>query len=282
MIDTLRHFPIGAAGLLSLLLAAVPTNADADDAIEVPLIYVGPPDSSALKGVLQGIEEGNQQGRFLGQRYVLEQRAPGAIATKIEETPAAIFAAIDAAGLRALSDSHPDIAIFNLTEPDTGLRADCRSNLLHVLPDRQMAADAVGQWRQKNPNMDVDARAWHPTFEKYAGRQLNDRFQKSFQQGMDDLAWSGWAATKMLTDSVARTQSAEATTLLRYLRENLEFDGQKGVTMNFRPNGQLRQVLLLVRDDQVVGEAPVKGVAEVEDLDSLGPTQCAVATTAQQ
>ena len=48
--------------------------------------------------------------------------------------------------------------------------------------------------------------------------------------------------------------------------------------MSFRDTGQLRQPLLLVAGDHVLGEAPVRGVVEIEDLDSLGATHCASPT----
>ncbi|MDQ3775994.1 MAG: hypothetical protein M3461_17375 [Pseudomonadota bacterium] len=89
---------------------------------------------------------------------------------------------------------------------------------------------------------------------------------------MDDRAWAGWAAVKMVADSVARLGRAEATPLLDYLKTALAFDGQKGVTMSFRKNGQLRQMLLIVEGPRIVGEAPVKGVVDPTHLDSLGPS----------
>jgi hypothetical protein len=45
--------------------------------------------------------------------------------------------------------------------------------------------------------------------------------------------------------------------------------------MSFRKNGQLRQMLLIVEGPSIVGEAPVKGVVNPADLDSLGPVDCA-------
>jgi len=44
--------------------------------------------------------------------------------------------------------------------------------------------------------------------------------------------------------------------------------------MNFRDTGQLRQLILLVEEDKIVGEAPVRGVAKPPTLDSLGLLNC--------
>jgi hypothetical protein len=54
----------------------------------------------------------------------------------------------------------------------------------------------------------------------------------------------------------------------------MAFDGQKGVPHTFRDTGQLRQPLLLVEAGKLVGEAPVPGVVDTNDLDSLGLTSC--------
>lgn len=257
--------------------------ADAAATLEVNLVYFGDEKDTALLGVSQGVSEGNQQGKFLGQKYTLKLVPDTQIVALKDPRPSAVFAAVDAESLRLLSELNPGVPIFNLIEEMEDLRALCLPNLLHVIPDQQMRSDAVAQWQTKHPGEAVEARAWHPAFDKYAGRQLNNRFTKSFKQGMDDYAWAGWAAAKMLTDSVARTQSTEPGTLLEYLKAELEFDGQKGVTMNFRPNGQLRQVLLLVKDEKIVGEAPVRGVTAATDLDSLGHAHCpSPPQTAQQ
>ena len=45
--------------------------------------------------------------------------------------------------------------------------------------------------------------------------------------------------------------------------------------MNFRVNGQLRQLIILVENDKIVAEAPIRGVAKPPTLDSLGSLECA-------
>ena len=44
--------------------------------------------------------------------------------------------------------------------------------------------------------------------------------------------------------------------------------------LNFRATGQLRQPLLITENDVLVGEAPMRGVANIEDLDRLGINEC--------
>jgi ABC transporter substrate binding protein (PQQ-dependent alcohol dehydrogenase system) len=137
-----------------------------------------------------------------------------------------------------------------------------------------MKADAERQWQRKEPGSRARAHAWHRSFKKYAAAQLNSRFRKRFGQPMDDEAWAGWAAVRLLSDMIVREQIAAPAQLLEALQTNLAFDGQKGIDMSFRDTGQLRQPLLLVDDDRIVGEAPVRGVVGITNLDSLGIPFC--------
>lgn len=251
------------AALVSLLASAA---AAAQQSIDVPLAFVGDADSPAHQGALQGLSEARMQGEFLGQTYRLDATPADAVA---------IVAALPAAALEALAAAHPGIPVLNVAAADDSLRLQCRANLFHVLPSDRMAADAVAQWRQaKSDAAAVSAHAWHPDFEKYAAAQLNKRYTAQFGQAMNDTAWAGWAAVKLVSDTVAREQAAAPAVLLEALHERLAFDGQKGVDMRFRSDGQLAQPLLLVEGDRIVGEAPVRGVVDIEDLDSLGPAQC--------
>jgi hypothetical protein len=237
----------------------------AQTTLEVPLAFVGEADSSAQFGARQGLDEAIMQGEFLGQQYRLDATP---------DTAVAIISALPAAGLAELARQHPNTPVLNVGAADDDLRDQCTANVFHVLPSARMAQDATAQWQQAHPDSQVSAQAWHPGFEKYAAAQLNKRYTAQFELPMDDHAWAGWAAVKLLSDTVAREQSAAPAVLLEALRERLAFDGQKGVDMSFRPDGQLRQPLLLVEAGRLVGEAPVRGVVDIEDLDSLGPSRC--------
>ena len=242
-------------------------------ALEIRLAYVGGTDEPAWKGVLQGQHEANIQGRFLDQNYVVEAMTREAL-EQADPQPAAIVAAGDASALRSLSEAMPGVAVFNVTAGDDALRQSCATNLLHVLPSDAMRSDAVAQWLQKNPEASVEAWAWHPKFVKYAARDLNKRFLKVQGVPMDDDGWAGWAAVRMVAEAVIRTQSTEPSALLAFMKSEIAFDGQKGVPHTFRDTGQLRQRLLIVEGGKLAGEAPVRGVADTTDLDSLGVPSC--------
>jgi ABC transporter substrate binding protein (PQQ-dependent alcohol dehydrogenase system) len=138
-----------------------------------------------------------------------------------------------------------------------------------------MKKDAEAQWQQKTPGSAAKARAWHPDFVKYAARDLNKRFLETHSVKMNDESWTGWASVKIVSDSVVRQGITDPAKLLNFIKSDLVFDGQKGTDMNFRNTGQLRQILLLVENDKILEEAPVRGVVKPTDLDSLGNIECA-------
>ena len=136
-----------------------------------------------------------------------------------------------------------------------------------------MKLDAVAQWEKKHPGDKVVARSWHEDFKKFSASQLNYRFTKDFGVKMDGNAWAGWAGVKMISDTVARMQSADSGKLLNYLKKDIDFDAQKGDGATFRDTGQLRQIVLLVNTkNKIVAEAPLHGVKG--GLDSLGLISC--------
>lgn len=246
----------------------------ADEMLEVRLLYVGDGESSTLLGVRQGLQEANLQGRFLNQQYRLNIRRAEQVNAADFRGPAAVLAAVDAVALRKLAAAADGIPVFNLQATEDELRERCVVNLLHVIPADAMARDAEAQWRKMNPDAIATAHAWHGDFMKFAGRDLNKRFRATTGQAMDDFAWAGWAAVKMVSDSIARLNDATPAALLAFLRGRLMFDGQKGAEMSFRDSGQLRQPLLLSENGRLIGEAPVRGVAGPDELDTLGNSRC--------
>lgn len=256
-----------------VLLLSKP-SAGLSETIEARFAYVGPESHTGLLGVKQGIAEANLQGQFLGQKYTLDVIATENYMTTDFSAYVAVTTAVDYDHFVKLSKSWPTVPLFNLNISDDSLRSLCLPNALHVIPSNRMKADAVKQWQQKEPGSQVTAQAWHRDFVKFAARDLNKRFKKKNHQPMDDYAWAGWAAVKMTSDSVARENITEAKNMLAYLKTSLAFDGQKGSNMNFRETGQLRQLLILVQQDKIVAEAPVRGIAKPPTLDSLGLLSC--------
>ena len=248
-------------------------NALAGEKIEVSLAYFGSETDMAALGARQGLDEANLQGEFLGQKYILKSYDPEQI--KAVSGVSAILASVNEEGLRALARQNPDIPVFNLTDDNNSLRENCVANLFHVIPSQKMRDDAVAQWMKKIPDSKVVAVGWNSHLKKYAASQVNKRFTETHDgKPMDDEAYAGWMAMKIIADAVARTRSADGKELVAFLKNDLVVDGAKGLKMNFRSTGQLRQMMLLVEGDDIVGEAPVRGVADTTDLDSLGVLKC--------
>lgn len=166
---------VGAlVGLLTVSTAAFAQN-PSDDAVTVPIGYITerveePPPLSlvepivtdkGVQGARLGIEDNNTTGRFMGQRYVLEE----AIVPEGGDVVAAFkdlladgvkFIAVDlpADQLLALADlpEAQEVLIFNARATDNVLRnGECRGNVLHVMPSRAMLADGLAQyllWKQ--------------------------------------------------------------------------------------------------------------------------------------
>ena len=158
----LRHLATTAA----LCTFAVATTAGAQDVtltylkqeVEAPpvLSNLDPvPEDLGLAGAQVALSDNATTGRFLGQTWALEAQsvAPGgdllsAARAALATSPYLLLDA-PAAQVLAVADL-PDAQgalIFNVSAPDTGLRdADCRANLLHSTPSRDMLADALMQF----------------------------------------------------------------------------------------------------------------------------------------
>lgn len=267
--------------LLVPLLAVLSTSVCAAEALRVRMLLVGPDAAeyaSHRNGAVLGQTEGNIQGQFLGIDYVLDAVGVDEALQDSDGVSAVIVADGREELLQVLEHYAPlHVPVFNLTIPDMDLREQCFDGLYQTLPSAKMLADAEAQWEQVNPGSSVTALAWHPEFVKFAGRDLNKRYTEQFSVAMDSAAWAGWAATRSVAEAVVRTGSADPAAIDALLKDGLVFDGQKGLNQTFRDNGQLRQPLLLVdaASGELLGEAPVRGVADIDDLDSLGLPGCA-------
>lgn len=249
-----------------------PQLAMAND-IDVTMHYVGPTEGQVWLGVQQGIKEANLQGGFLGQKYQIEVVEPEALANTNVDTVLLLATDDDHIMEVAQSDQFAATPVFNLISRSDELREACLPNLFHINPSDQMRADALAQWQEKNPDKPAKVMSWHEDFVKFAASQLNNRFEENQGEEMTDEAWAGWAGTKMIADTVVQTMQYDAKFMLNHLKTDLVFDGQKGDNANFRENGQLRQILLLVdNDNKIVAEAPLRGFKG--GLDSLGKVTC--------
>jgi len=122
-------------------------------------------------------------------------------------------------------------------------------------------------------SIDLEPVAWHWTWERNGGPQVNSRFdRKSGGRRMEGPDWAAWMAVKMIVQSVMRTHSAEFAKQRAFILGDSDFDGAKGLAMSVRPwDHQLRQGILLAAPYEVVATAPIEGFFHrVNQLDTLG------------
>jgi ABC transporter substrate binding protein (PQQ-dependent alcohol dehydrogenase system) len=113
-----------------------------------------PPANDGLAGAQLAIEDNNTTGKFLNQKFLLEEVRlketddPAAAATALAGRGVSIVIAdLPADALRKAADAQRGILFFNAGALDDRLREeDCRANLIHTAPTRSMLADALAQY----------------------------------------------------------------------------------------------------------------------------------------
>lgn len=122
-------------------------------------------------------------------------------------------------------------------------------------------------------SIDLEAVAWHWTWERHGAPQVNSRFEKkSGGRHMDGADWAAWMAVKMIVQAALRTGATDFAKQRAFLLGSGAFDGDKGIAVSVRPwDHQLRQAVLLAAPYEVVADAPVEGfLHQVNELDTLG------------
>jgi ABC transporter substrate binding protein (PQQ-dependent alcohol dehydrogenase system) len=122
-------------------------------------------------------------------------------------------------------------------------------------------------------SIDLEATAWHWTWEHNGAPQVNSRFQKlTGGRHMEGADWAAWIAVKMVLQGALRTRSTEFDKQRKFIVDEGTFDGNKGLAVSVRPwDHQLRQAVLLAAPYSVVARAPVEGfLHKTNDLDTLG------------
>ncbi|WP_440638096.1 ABC transporter substrate-binding protein [Bradyrhizobium sp. PUT101] len=158
-------------GLVGWSLAA--TSVLAADPVTIGVGYLGtagtrstlslveqPAENDGVAGARLAIDDNNTTGKFLNQRFTLEERRIKEgedvvqAATALAEKNGFIVTDLPADALLKVSDALRDrgTLLFNVGAIDERLReADCRANVIHTAPTRAMLADALGQylvWKQ--------------------------------------------------------------------------------------------------------------------------------------
>ena len=114
------------------------------------------PADAGIAGAKMAIDEDNAGGKFVGDLYSLDvstvaspDKAVEALGKLLESGHHYFIVDASADTLLKLSDfaKDKDALLFNIRAPDVSLRQeDCRKNIMHVVPDRYMMADALAQY----------------------------------------------------------------------------------------------------------------------------------------
>ena len=128
-----------------------------DEAGKPPSTMLDPPPAdTAIRGAELAASDTNTTGRFTGQSFILQSTVTHDAASVTQDFTRALAAGarlfvVDAPAdiLLQLADTKGahDAAILDATSQDDRLRgADCRANILHLLPSRAMLADGLMQY----------------------------------------------------------------------------------------------------------------------------------------
>ncbi|MBR1270400.1 ABC transporter substrate-binding protein [Bradyrhizobium sp. AUGA SZCCT0222] len=159
---------IGAIGL-----SFVASSAFAADPVDIRVGYLGqagiksklslveqPSENDGIAGARLAIEDNNTTGKFLNQRFFLEEirlkdgEDVAKAAMALADRNGIIIADLPADALLKAADALRDrkTVLLNSGAIDDRLREqDCRANVIHVAPTRSMLADALAQylvWKQ--------------------------------------------------------------------------------------------------------------------------------------
>ena len=120
-----------------------------------------PPDNNGIAGAQLAINDNNTTGRFLNQRFALEDVVladkddpAAALAGLAQRSVSLVLADLPADALLKAADAAraQGVLVFNVGAIDDRLREeDCRINVVHTAPTRSMLADALAQylvWKQ--------------------------------------------------------------------------------------------------------------------------------------
>jgi ABC transporter substrate binding protein (PQQ-dependent alcohol dehydrogenase system) len=147
--------------MTSVALAAEPVEIKVgylrlpESKVAISLLEV-PPDNDGIAGARLATEDNNATGKFLNQRFLLED-----VRLKETDDPATEVAALAGRGVSIVIADLPADALlkaadagrkrglvfFNASALDDRLREeDCRANVIHTAPTRSMLADGLAQY----------------------------------------------------------------------------------------------------------------------------------------
>ncbi len=118
--------------------------------------------------------------------------------------------------------------------------------------------------------------SWHPSFEQWGAKQIQNRFMKASGRPMNSKDMQAWTAIRTIGEAAARVQPPEPAGIANFIKSpNFSIAAFKGQRVTFRTwNWQLRQPILLSDARNVVSVSPQEGfLHQFSELDTLGIDQ---------
>jgi hypothetical protein len=239
------------------------------------------------RGVRLGTDEARQTARLFGSDVQLyeasaDRDAVASAARLSSNRQVQVIiggSAADADALAAWAEGH-HVLFLNIASRSDQLRAACRRYTFHIAASEAMYANAVRLGRgipsrqagSGDPAAPELVTLWASTLERYGAAQINDRYRARYKAPMDGMAWAGWFAAKVASESALRVRSPQPAQLLAYLESpSTSFDGHKGWPLSFRlADHQLRQPLYIgIRSGLSQGFA-FRDVPELREASAAG------------
>jgi ABC transporter substrate binding protein (PQQ-dependent alcohol dehydrogenase system) len=127
--------------------------------------------------------------------------------------------------------------------------------------------------------------SWHPSFEQWGAKQIQNRFVKATGRRMNSKDMQAWTAVRIIGEAATRTNSGSPEKIAAFIKDpGFSIAAFKGQRVTFRPwNWQLRQPILLSDARNVVSVSPQEGfLHQVSELDTLGVDQPETKCTLKQ
>jgi ABC-type branched-subunit amino acid transport system substrate-binding protein len=224
-----------------------------------------PPGDGAWPGIQLGAAEARHAAALFGTTFELhEVIATGADAAAAaqdvirDHDAAVLIGGADAASADALAAvaASSGLLFLNIGVAPDDMQRRCDPHVFHLRPSkavRHAAVEAFGEARAG-----TRAAVWHPRLVRFGAAQVIERFERTFDTAMDESAWAGWLAVKIVFDAVQRTGTTDTGEIAGHLASaDAVFDGHKGRPLTFNPaSHELRQPLYIVAAGELLGEVP--------------------------
>jgi hypothetical protein len=197
---------------------------------QIPLAFRLDPETAAGRGARLGLEEAQRAGELLHLQF--------------QEVPSSEYAIVGLVGPK-----QEPAALFLTVGPLLKQGETPRPRVYSVSASLEFRRQALSRHPGRNDLHVVD---WHHDLRKFGADALNLRFSRRFEQPMDEAAWRGWMAVKLITELALRYPESSATDKL----EELSIDGHKGMPLRFDPRNHhlIQPVYLVDAGEKVVEE----------------------------